>query len=64
VFIETCAALFNANTAQSPKVVDYIYGLGGRDVTPDQIRQAFDDLRQIAETGQIKRLIGYLGLRD
>jgi pyruvate ferredoxin oxidoreductase alpha subunit len=44
--------------------VDYIYGLGGRDVTPDQIRQAFDDLRQIAETGQIKRLIGYLGLRD
>lgn len=77
VFIETCAALFNANACPdtlqnrkcigvgpSPKVVDYIYGLGGRDVTPDQIRQAFDDLRQIAETGQIKSLIGYLGLRD
>ena len=64
VFIETCAALFNANTGLSPKVVNYIYGLGGRDVTPGQIRQAFDDLRQIAETGQIKSLIGYLGLRD
>ncbi len=64
VFIETCAALFNANTGLSPKVVNYIYGLGGRDVTPAQIRQAFDDLRQIAETGQTKSLIGYLGLRD
>jgi len=62
VFLETCAALYAAGA--TPKVVNYIYGLGGRDVLPDQIAKAASDLREIANTGKIRSLVSYLGLRE
>lgn len=61
VFIETCAAFYTQN--QRIPVKDFIYGLGGRDTTPDQIEEAFRDLVQIGETGQIRELVTYLGVR-
>jgi len=45
-------------------VVDYLYGLGGRDINMDLIKSAFADLKEIAESGEIKQEVGYLGLRD
>jgi pyruvate/2-oxoacid:ferredoxin oxidoreductase alpha subunit len=45
-------------------VVDYIFGLGGRDTTPDQIESVFRDLLRIAETGEIERLVNWLGVRE
>nr|MBC7244929.1 pyruvate ferredoxin oxidoreductase [Chloroflexota bacterium] len=62
VFLEVCAALFAAGAAQ--KVVNYIYGLGGRDVLPEYIERVASDLREIAETGKVKTLVNYLGLRE
>jgi pyruvate ferredoxin oxidoreductase alpha subunit len=62
VFLETCAALYAAGA--TTKVVDYIYGLGGRDVLPDQIDKAASDLREIVNTGKVKSLVSYLGLRE
>jgi len=44
--------------------VDYVFGLGGRDTTPDQIESVFRDLAEIAETGKIKQLVTYLGVRE
>ena len=61
VFIETCAAFY---TQRHPALVkNFVYGLGGRDTTPDQIEAAFRDLVQIGETGQIGELVTYLGVR-
>jgi len=62
VFLEVCAALFAAGA--TTKVVNYIYGLGGRDVFPDHIEQVASDLREIADTGKVKSLVNYLGLRE
>ncbi len=62
VFLETCAALYAAGA--KTKAVNYIYGLGGRDVLPDQIDKVASDLREIVNTGKVKSLVGYLGLRE
>jgi len=62
LFMEICAA-FQAHGVRT-KVVDYIFGLGGRDTTPDQIESVFRDLLQIAETGEIERLVNWLGVRE
>ncbi len=62
LFIEICAA-FQVHSVTT-KVVDYIFGLGGRDTTPDQIESVFRDLLQIAETGEIEGLVNWLGVRE
>jgi len=62
LFLETCAALYAAGA--KAKAVNYIYGLGGRDVFPEYIETVASDLQQIAETGKVKSLVGYLGLRE
>lgn len=61
VFLETCAALYVKQ--QRVPVKNFVYGLGGRDTTPDQIDQAFRNLVQIGETGRIDELVTYLGVR-
>jgi pyruvate ferredoxin oxidoreductase alpha subunit len=62
LFTDVCTALFSQGL--SPKVVNYVYGLGGRDVTPRQIGQVFHDLLHIADTGEADPLVRYLGLRE
>lgn len=62
LFMEICAA-FQVQ-GLTTKVVDYIFGLGGRDTTPHQIESLFRDLLQIAETGEIERLVKWLGVRE
>jgi len=48
-----------------PMIVNYIYGLGGRDITIDQIKRVFDDLSVIIkEERVIEPSIRYLGLRE
>jgi hypothetical protein len=44
--------------------VNYIYGLGGRDTSPTQLRTIYDDLQQILKNQTIKEPIKYLGLRE
>jgi pyruvate ferredoxin oxidoreductase alpha subunit len=61
VFLETGAALYTGNKHVPLK--NFIYGLGGRDVNPDQVETAFRDLVQIGQTGQIGELVTYLGVR-
>jgi pyruvate ferredoxin oxidoreductase alpha subunit len=63
LYLELCASLF-AHGNRKTKVVDYIFGLGGRDITPAHIEEVADDLAEIAETGEVKRLVNYLGLRE
>ena len=44
-------------------MVNYVYGIGGRDTTEAQIESVYNDLQKIAETGNIENLYRYLGLR-
>ncbi len=43
--------------------VNYVYGIGGRDTTSDQIESVYSDLTEIAQTGNIGNAYRYLGLR-
>jgi pyruvate ferredoxin oxidoreductase alpha subunit len=47
-----------------PLITDYIYGLGGRDVTMDQIYKVFENLESIYRTGRVENLISYIGVRE
>ena len=43
--------------------VNYVYGIGGRDTTADQIKSVYNDLSEIAKDGNIGNPYRYLGLR-
>ena len=62
VFHEIRHALYDAKAA--PYVVDYIYGLGGRDASPKDLRSTYVDLQKILETQNVQNPIQYLGLRE
>lgn len=62
VFAETKAALYQGSN--QPKCINYIYGLGGRDIGPDLIRHAFMEVRDLATTDTIEDPIKYLGVRE
>jgi pyruvate ferredoxin oxidoreductase alpha subunit len=62
VFHEVRHVLYDAQL--HPPVVNYIYGLGGRDNSPRELRKIFEELQHIATTGHIERQIYYLGLRE
>ncbi|MCL5995681.1 MAG: pyruvate ferredoxin oxidoreductase [Chloroflexi bacterium] len=44
-------------------IVDYVYGLGGREIKPSQIENVYQDLATIAETGEFAQPVTYLGVR-
>jgi pyruvate ferredoxin oxidoreductase alpha subunit len=55
-------ALYDAVT--HPYIVNYIYGLGGRDTSPSQIRKVCEDLQKMSETKRVEKSIRYVGLRE
>jgi len=63
LFTDVTSALYNGGVSGLP-VVDYIFGLGGRDTTPPMIESAFADLQVIADTGDRGAMVRYLGLRE
>ncbi len=62
VFHEVRHALYDAKT--HPHVVDYVYGLGGRDSSPHELRRVYEDLLRISKTGVVEKTVTYLGLRE
>jgi pyruvate ferredoxin oxidoreductase alpha subunit len=62
VFTELRNALYDAKI--HPIIVNYIFGLGGRDSSPRDLRKIFEDLMQISKTGQAETPVHYLGLRE
>ena len=43
--------------------INYIYGIGGRDTTVDNIKSVYSDLEEIVKIGNINNPYRYLGLR-
>lgn len=62
VFLEVRSALFEEE--KKPPIVNYIYGLGGRDIGVKDIRGVYENLQRIAETQRLPDTIGYLGVRE
>ena len=62
LFLEVITALFTHGL--SPKVLNYAYGLGGRDIVPARIHQVYKDLIEIDREGLTESSIRYLGLRE
>ncbi len=52
------------DTGERPKIINYIYGLGGRDIGLKEIKAIYEDLDEIKKTGKIKNLVTYLGVRE
>ena len=50
------------NKKQVP-MVNYVYGIGGRDTTEKQLESVYTDLSEIAKKGEIGEPYRYLGLR-
>jgi pyruvate ferredoxin oxidoreductase alpha subunit len=59
VFSEVRSALLGEDV----EVVNYIYGLGGRDIRQDQVEQVITDMSTVAKTGKVKSYVNYLGVR-
>ena len=47
-----------------PFIVNYIYGLGGRDSKPNELRKIFEDMQHILKIGAAEQVINYVGLRE
>ena len=62
VFLETRAALYDCDPR--PQVLPFIYGLGGRDIFPANIEDAFAQLQAVADGGKrVSTERRYLNLR-
>ncbi|MEM3618474.1 MAG: transketolase C-terminal domain-containing protein [Candidatus Bathyarchaeia archaeon] len=62
VFHEVRHALYDLD--EKPLVVNYIYGLGGRDTSPMQIRMIYKDLQEILAKNRVETPVKYVGLRE
>ena len=61
LFEDVTSAMY-VNKKQVP-MVNYIYGIGGRDTTTMQIESVYNDLQEIVKTGETENPYRYLGLR-
>ncbi len=76
LFTEVKAALYDLLVTQrhttatqfiplgGPKVVNYIYGLGGRDLTTAHVEEAIRELQDIAAGKTVEQTWRYLGVRE
>jgi pyruvate ferredoxin oxidoreductase alpha subunit len=62
VYHEIRHSLYDADA--HPTIVNYIYGLGGRDSSPKELRRVYEDLLRTQKTGRVENQITYLGLRE
>jgi pyruvate ferredoxin oxidoreductase alpha subunit len=62
LFTEIRNALYDYD--QRPKIINYVYGLGGRDIMIEHFKQVAAKLERIVETGKIDEIYGYLNLRE
>jgi pyruvate ferredoxin oxidoreductase alpha subunit len=62
LFNDIKAALYGV--ADGIKAVNYIYGLGGRDVRADQIELVYNELLEIQKTGNIGEAYRFVGVRE
>ena len=61
LFEDVTSAMF-VNKVQIP-AVNYVYGIGGRDTTANDIESVYNDLAEIVKNGGTDDFYRYLGVR-
>lgn len=59
---EVTTALYRAKA--DTLAVNYVYGLGGRDVRVDDMKGIYAELEKIAESGKVSESYRYMGIRE
>ncbi len=62
LFAETASYMINCENR--PKMIDIVYGLGGRDFTVEHAKRVFARLEKIVETGEVGPVYSHMGQRD
>lgn len=62
IFHEIRHTLYEASI--HPQIVDYIYGLGGRDMPQKLIHEIYKDLQKIVKTKRVEKPIQFIGVRE
>ena len=62
MFADMRAALYDLKN--DIKVINYVYGLGGRDLRLEDVEQVFNELDEIVKSGKTDKVVNYLGLRE
>ena len=62
LFTEIRSALYDY--IKRPHIINYVYGLGGRDIQIEHFKEVGAKLAKIAATGKIDQILGYLNLRE
>lgn len=62
LFAEVRSALYDLTTR--PAVINYVYGLGGRDICVEHFSAIFGELERIASTGDVGPVYRHFGHRD
>ena len=62
VFHEMRHILYDAQI--HPQIVDYIYGLGGRDMPQSLIHEIYRDLQKIVKTKRVEKPVQFIGVRE
>jgi len=62
LFTEIRSALLEAGKV--PQNVNYIYGLGGRDINQTDIASIYADLEKILKTNKVEERVKYFGVRE
>ena len=61
IFAETRSALYDLE--HRPKLINVVYGLGGRDVSTGDIAALYQRLEHIAATGEVGEVYTHMGVR-
>ena len=59
---DVMSAMFRARS--QAHAVNYVYGLGGRDVRVEDMEGVFEDLKQIIADGDAGETYRYMGIRE
>ena len=62
VFAETRSALYDVK--DRPLMINYVYGLGGRDVTTDTFEEIYRALKDAADSGDPGEVYRHIGVRE
>ena len=62
LYTDITSALYTNNVKVN--AINYIYGLGGRDVKESDIEKVFEDLQEIIKTNKVENPLRYLGVRE
>lgn len=62
LFAEVRSALYDLE--DRPKAINYVYGLGGRDICVEDFAMIYDQLFEIAETGNRGEVYRHIGQRE